>query len=215
MADTRTATRGDLSSEAIVAAALRIIEEDGLDVLTGTRIADELGVTQPAIYRHVDGVDDVWRGLGLVGRQQLAESLMHAAIGRSGADAIRSVAHAWLTFTREHRALYAATDRYPCAGDPDLEAAVDTVVGVLAAALRGYGLPEAAAVDASRLLRSFLHGFAHLEAGDGHPHPLDNDESFERIVELLITVLPALDPAVSHEFSPGTSTPDPPPIEAH
>ena len=111
---------------------------------------------------------------------------------------------AWREFTRHNAALYAATDRYPCAGDAELEAAVEQVVAVLAMALRGYGLDDEATVDAARMLRSFLHGFVHLELGDGHPHPVDTDASFERIVGLLTAILPTLSPS---EMSPPAPSP--------
>jgi hypothetical protein len=39
---------------------------------------------------------------------------------------------------RDHPGLYAATDRYPCAGDAELEGAVDKVVAVLGRALAAY-----------------------------------------------------------------------------
>lgn len=181
-----------LNSTSIVAVALELLEANGLDAVTGASIAEQLGVTQPALYRHVDGMDDVWRGLGLVGRQRLAAALTDAAVGRSGPDAVAAVAHAWRDFARRNAALYAATDRYPCAGDAELEAAVDDVVAVLAMTLRAYRLDDEAAADAARLMRSFLHGFVHLELGDGHPLPTETDASFERIVDQLGSVLPVL-----------------------
>jgi hypothetical protein len=61
-------------------------------------------------------------------------------------------------------------------------------------AMRSYGLDDEASVDAGRMLRSFLHGFVHLELGDGHPHPIDTDSSFDRIVSLLSTVLATIEP---------------------
>ena len=120
------------------------------------------------------------------------DSLSDAALGRSGADAVISVAEAWRTFARSNTALYAATDRHPTAGDPQLEEAVEQLVGVLAMSMRGFGLAEEPAVDAARLLRSFLHGFVHLELGDGHPHPLENDVSFNRIVGRLVAMFSGL-----------------------
>lgn len=86
---------------------------------------------------------------------------------------------------RDHPGLYAATDRYPCAGDAELDEAVGRVVQVLGLALVAYGLADDDRVHAARSMRSAFHGFAHLESGDGHPHPVDLDESFDRLVDLL------------------------------
>jgi len=78
-----------------------------------------------------------------------------------------------------------ATDRYPCAGDPELEEAVESIVDTLGLALSGYDLSPDDNVHAARALRSAFHGFAHLEAGDGHPRPHDLDDTFEHIVDIL------------------------------
>lgn len=50
------------------------------------------------------------------------------------------------------------------------------------AVLGGYGIEGDDAVDATRILRSALHGFASLEAAGGFSMPRDIDESFARLV---------------------------------
>lgn len=184
----------DLSTDVVVEAAIKLLELDSVETLTLTRVAEELGVTQPALYRHVEGIDDLWRLLGLQGRERLADALTDAALGVAGRDAVVAMANAWRSFVHTNRGLYAATDMYPCAGDEELEAAVERVVHVLAISLRGFGLDTISTVDAARMLRSALHGFVHLEMGDGHPHPHDNDSSFERMIRVLCAGFARLDP---------------------
>ena len=176
---------GDLSRSMVVDAAIETLHDTGLDGLTLTGLADHLGVSQPAMYRHVDGVDDLWRELGLQGRSSLAHALGEAAMGRSGADAVRATARAWRSFATANPDLYAATDRVPCAGDEELEAAVERIVEILARSLRGFGLDEATTVEAAGTLRSALHGFVHLEIVDGHPAQHDNDAGFVAMVDML------------------------------
>lgn len=175
----------DLSRGTVVDTAVDLLPEAGLDGLTMTGIANELGVTQPALYRHLDGVDDLWRELGLRGRALLAEELGDAVMGRSGRDAVRAVADAWRRVATSQPLLYAATDRVPCAGDAELEAAVARIVAILGRALRSFDLDDAATDDAARTLRSALHGFVHLEIVDGHPTAHDLDASFASMVDML------------------------------
>ena len=179
------AARQPLDRRRVVATAAEISDAEGLDKLTLTRVADTLGVRQPALYRHVDGYDDLLRSLSLRGREILAERLTDAAVGLAGDDAVAAVGHAWRRTVRDHPGIYAATDRYPCAGDPELEAAVERVLAVLGQALRSYDLSEADRVHAARTLRSAFHGFSHLESGDGHPLPHDPEDTFGHLVELL------------------------------
>ena len=177
--------QGTLDRATVVATAADLIDGQGVDALTVTAVAQELGVTQPALYRHLDGLDDLWRELGLAGRERLAAALTDAAVGRSGSDAVQAVADAWREFAHRHPGLYAATDRHPVAGDPELEEAVERVVSVLAMTLRGFDLDDDAVVHGARTLRSALHGFVSFELGDGHPNPHDPDETFERMIALL------------------------------
>ena len=174
-----------MDPERVIAAAAAIADAEGLDKLTLTRVAHVLGVRQPALYRHVDGYDDLLRSLSLRGREILAQRLADAAVGLSGDDAVAAVGHAWRKMVRDHPGIYAATDRYPCAGDAELESAVERVLAVLSQALRAYDLTEEDRVHATRTLRSAFHGFSHLESGDGHPLPHDPEDTFKHLVELL------------------------------
>lgn len=177
--------RATLDHAQVVAAAATIADRDGLDAMTLTQVARELGVRQPALYRHVESFNDLIRSLGLLGREKLAAALTDAAIGVSGDAAVAAVGHAWRRVAGEHPGLYAATDRYPCAGDDELEAAVDRIVDVIAMSLSGFDLTDENRVHAARTLRSGFHGFTHLELGDGHPHPQDVDGTFEHMLDLL------------------------------
>ncbi|NIR36799.1 MAG: TetR family transcriptional regulator [Actinobacteria bacterium] len=67
--------RRALDSDLVITTAADLADREGLDAVTLTRVADELGVRQPALYRHVDGFDDLIRSLGLLGRERLANAL--------------------------------------------------------------------------------------------------------------------------------------------
>jgi AcrR family transcriptional regulator len=58
-APTRPAERGTLSREAIVAAALRIADTDGVDAVSMRRVAASLGVGTMTIYGHVRDKDEL------------------------------------------------------------------------------------------------------------------------------------------------------------
>ena len=122
--------------------AAALADSEGLDSVTLTRVAKELGTSQPALYRHVDNYDELIRALGLRGREVLADRLIESAVGLAGDDAIEAMGRAWRKVVVEHPGLYAATDRFPCAGDAELEAAVNRVVEVLSLALTTYDLSD-------------------------------------------------------------------------
>ena len=184
--------REALTTEIVVDTATDIANAEGLDAITLTRVAKHLNASQPALYRHVDSYDDLIRLLGLRGRDELFTRLSEAAVGLAGSDAVKAMGRAWRQTVKDVPGLYAATDRYPCAGDDELEAAVDRIVDLLGQALAPFDLCDDDRVHAARTLRSAFHGFAHLEAGDGHPLEQDLDASFEHLLELLCAGLDEL-----------------------
>lgn len=188
-------TRVPLDEATIIDMAAELLDSHGSDKLTLTLIANHLGVTQPALYKHVDGIDAVWRGLGLRERAELESRLASATIGLAGDDAVWAVARAWRDFSVESTTLYAIGDRYPVAGDPELESAVGRVLGVIVAALRGYELDERKVLHAAVGLRSALHGFCVFELNAGNPTPLESDELFTATIELFLSGIHALAPS--------------------
>ncbi len=178
-------TSAPLDRSSVLAIAAEIVDGGGLEALTLKEVAKRAGVTQPALYRHVDSLDHVWRLLGLSARTDLASAMAEACIGLSGAEAVRAVCHAWRSFGRDHPGLYRSTERSPVAGDPELEAAVQRVLEVLALSLRAYHMTESELIHQASLLRSALHGFVSFEIGDGHPTTPPVDETFGRLIDLL------------------------------
>lgn len=177
--------RQPLDEALVIRTAAMLADRDGFDTVTLTRVAKELGVRQPALYRHVDNYQDLVRSLSLSGREVLAAAMADAAIGVAGDDAVAAVARAWRSVAVDHPGLYTATDRYPCTDDDELEAAVERIVEVLAMALTSFELDDENRIHAARTLRSAFHGFAHIEMCEGHPHSTDPDDTFEHMIELL------------------------------
>lgn len=177
--------RAPLDHERVIGVAATLVDRDGLDTVTLTQIAKELGVRQPALYRHVESYLDLVRSLSLLGREKLAVAMADAAIGVAGDEAVAAIGHAWRGFTHRHPGLYAATDRYPCTDDDELESAVERIVDVIGMSLSSFDLDAEHRVHASRTLRSAFHGFSHIEMCDGHPKALDVDDTFDHMIELL------------------------------
>lgn len=178
--------RPQLTRELVVETAAEIADREGFDAVTLTRVANELGTSQPALYRHVAGYDQLVRALALAGREILGRRLADAAVGLSGDAAVAAMAGAWRTMVGDHPGLYEATDRYPYAGDQELEQAVDRVVDTLAQGLLGFELDDTARLHGARALRCAFHGFSHLEATG---RASDLDESFEQLIAILCSGL--------------------------
>lgn len=188
--------RAGLTPDGVVAAAAELADEVGLEALTLTALAERLGVRQPSLYKHLAGLPAVHRGIAVTAKRELGEVLARAAIGRSGADALRALARAYRDWAIAHPGRYAVTTRAPAPGDLDDEAASAAVVDVVArviAPLVGTASDDPAdaadapmapeVVHAIRTLRAVLHGFVLLEREGGFGLPTGVADSFDYAIE--------------------------------
>ena len=169
----------------VTATAAELADTNGLDDLTLSKVADELGVQASALYNHVDGVEGLRHAVAVTATEHLADRLRDAAIGRSGDAAIDAVAGAYRAFARAHPGQYAAA--LMSSGEPDegLEAAVVAIVHVFTRVMHGFGMAGTEAVHAARSVRSAIHGFVALEATGGLVHGADPDDSFDHLLGLI------------------------------
>lgn len=178
--------RAGLDADAVVDAAARLADAEGLEAVTLARLAAVLGVRAPSLYAHVDGLEDLRRRLGARGARELAEALARAAAGRAGSDALHAVADAYRAYAHAHPGSYAAAQRSrELSRSAEAAAAAGASVEVVLAVLRGYGLEGDDAVHATRVIRAALHGFVVLEAVNGFAIDLPVEESYRRLVAAL------------------------------
>lgn len=177
--------RAGLDTGAVVDAAARIADAEGLQAATIARVAVELGVRPPSLYAHVVSLDDLRRRIAVKGSRELAAALRSAAVGRARTDALEEIACAYREYAAQHPGSYQALQQPPDPEQTEAVAAATDLVGVVVAVLRGYGLEGDNAVHATRVVRSALHGFVTLEHADGFGLPLDLDHSFAALVQML------------------------------
>ena len=180
-----TAVRQKLNRSAVIDMAATIADVEGIDAVSLQRIANEAGVKQPALYRHVSGIEELWKLLALKARHLLVMNLHDALAKTSREESVSAVAHAWREFVIQHPGLYSATDRVPSVGDTEIEQSLQDVINVLVDALSDFSLTENQRAHCARSLRSALHGFCVLEKDNGHPEPYALDESLNYLVTLL------------------------------
>lgn len=181
--------RAGLDTTSVVERAARLLDERSPDGLNLAALAESLGVRVPSLYKHVDGLPGLRRGIMLRAKVDLAHTLGQAAIGRSRDDAITRMSVAYRRWAREHPGQYLLTMLPPASGDDDDERVSSSLVDVVFDVLVGYDLRDDAAVDATRFLRSALHGFVALETSGAFELPVDLERSYVRLVESIVTAL--------------------------
>ena len=174
--------RAGLTPEGVLDVAGTIADADGLDAVTLARLAAELGVRPPSLYKHVESLEAVRRGLALRGIAEANRRLQLSTIGKARDDALYALADAYWRFARERPGLYAASLRAARPDENDVAVASEALLGTVLAVLSGYGVAEADALHATRGLRAIIHGFVSLDAAGGFRLKLDLEESFRRLL---------------------------------
>src|ERR1700761_3967435 len=166
-----------------------MVDDLGFEALTLAALAARLGVKQPSLYKHVDGVPGLRRAITMRAARELTDTLGRAAVGRSRGDAIMAVAVAYREWAHAHPGRYQLSLAAPPPGDPEVERVAADFLRLWGDVLSGFGLAGEDAIDAIRGIRSALHGFVSLEAAGAFAMPRDIDRSFRRLVAALIAAL--------------------------
>jgi AcrR family transcriptional regulator len=145
-----------LTREAIVAAALRVIDEAGLDALSMRRLGRELGVDPMAVYHHIPTKEDVLRAVV----REVFGGLRVEPAGRSWRDQV-------VAWAQSYRAMALTHPNLVLRVLADLESVAIAATEAnesLYAALDQAGLDPLDAVRGADTIVDFIHGVVLGEA---------------------------------------------------
>jgi AcrR family transcriptional regulator len=181
--------RAGLNKALVIERAAQLLNEGGPEGLTLAALAASHGVRIPSLYKHVNGMPAIQRGIMLSAKAGLGNALGGAAIGKSREDAIAAMSYAYRRWALAHPGEYPMTQLPPIPGD-DADVTVSTeILEIVVAVLAGYSLVGDDAIDATRFFRAILHGFVSLEIGGGFRMAVDLERSFQRLVESVVNAL--------------------------
>ena len=99
--------RQPLSREAIMAAARRILVDEGLDAVSLRKVAASLGVTAPALYLHVAHKRDLLQGIAEQEFDRLLEQF-HEVKTTDPVERLRELSHLYVKYACQNPALFRA-----------------------------------------------------------------------------------------------------------
>lgn len=181
----------NINLERVIDTAVTLADSHGIEAVTLARIAEELGIRVPSLYNYIAGLHGLHHEMRLWGLLQLGDSMRRAAVGRSGADGVISVAVAYRAFALAHPGVYPMTLNAPAPDETDIIGAGDEIIAVMTAVLNPFALNAHNLIHAIRAVRSIVHGFVSLEIAGGFGLPQDRDESFQLLLNLCVKGLEA------------------------
>jgi AcrR family transcriptional regulator len=180
--------RPQIDRAEILAAAMQVADERGLESVTMHSVAHRLAVTPMALYRHLDGKQALLDGLV----ELLLTSYPLPPAGAPWATRLTALAEAVRSAAKQHPAVFPLLLTRP-AETP----AARTVRDFVQAALREAGLAADEAARAERLISTAVLGFAASEAAGRFRHHAQAviDEDFAVLLNWLRGILSAATPA--------------------
>lgn len=175
-----------IDSGDVTDAALDVLDANGPDDLTLSKVASELGVQSSALYNHVEGLSGLRQGVALKASEALEISLRDAAIARSGRDALWAVGDAYRRFATEHPGQFEAATVLFGEPTPEITETITSITELFVRIVEGIGVAEDRVLDDARALHSAIRGFVILEATRGFDRSADVDDSFDHLLELLV-----------------------------
>lgn len=180
-----------LSRERIVDAALDLLEAEGSAAVTMKAVADALGVTTPALYRHVDGQEALFALLRGRAWERFGAALLGGIAAPDPRARLAGIGRAYLHFGLRHRHVYDLLFREqpdqplpegsPRHG-PSFQLLLDRLAEARAAGLlRADVDPYAAAMG----LWATVHGLVTLYAGGGARRALD-EAGYQALAEQVL-----------------------------
>ena len=179
-----------LRRQVIVTAARELAEADGWDAVTTRRLADSIEYSQPVLYSHFEGKEDIVAAVAVEGFGELADIMRDARLGAATPEAaLRALAESYVDFATTNPALYDAmftlSTRFHF-GQPETPAPLRAAFAELRAAV----MPLAAERDPDTLSEvawSSLHGLASLSRA-GRLRPDYHEGRLTMLVDQLVAV---------------------------
>lgn len=179
-----------LNRDRILTAALRLVDEQGMQALSMRRLAAELEVDPMAIYYHLPNKRAILGGLV---ERVFAELRLPLAKGGAWPEQVRAVAQAYHGLAKAHPnlVLYLVTDRESAA------VAALELNEALYEALAAAGLSPQMIVRASDLIVDYVNGFALAEVSG----PVGQTTEWQELSVLLDEHSPDQFPAMRYVLS--------------
>ncbi len=160
-----------LSSRAreIVAIARDLLEREGADALTMRRLADEVGIRAPSLYKHLPNKAAVELAIVVTGFEDAAAVFEAATHG--AADPLAAFIEAYRAFALAHPHMYRLMTERPL---PREQLPAGLEARTAAPLVRAAGSPERA-----RAAWAFIHGMVILELNGRFPADALTDPAWE------------------------------------
>jgi AcrR family transcriptional regulator len=177
-----------LSRKDVIAAAIACIDAEGATALGVSRVARELGIKPPAIYKHLENGADLQRATAILLWQQYLAECQQVMAGRSMTkDLLKRLGYFTRNFAKTYPARYQVMMKVQLQpNDREAGTTIQQLLHFLRQALNAYDLSESQLIDVMRMVNAAIYGFISLEQAGLMTLGRSTDDSYEVMLEGLI-----------------------------
>jgi AcrR family transcriptional regulator len=180
-----------LTSLDVIEAAITCLDKEGESALGVNRVARELGIKPPAIYKHLNGNTELRRAVSL----EICRIFFDYCEDKmAGIEDSRELLKVGGRATRDFAKIYPA--RFQVMNKFQLQPTEAEAMEIIQTSLRiyrrifaPYDLNENQLIDAMRIMNSALSGFINLEQAGMLTLGRDTDESYEVMLDILLLAI--------------------------
>lgn len=187
----RPLKENSLTSQDVIRAAIDCLDKDGESALGVNRVARELGIKPPAIYKHLDGNTGLRRAVALeIWRNYLTDYQSQTSGITEPRDLLRIGAQATRNFAQRYPARYTVMMQYQLRPiDPEEAKIIYDFLGLFKKSLQLYGFSDDALIDTMRMVNAAIYGFILRENSELMTLSRSTDRSYEVMLDALLVAI--------------------------
>lgn len=180
-----------LTRQDVINAAISCLDQEGETALGVNRVARELGIKPPAIYKHLDGNAALKRAVALTIWQQYIEWCHQQTEGLKDPHALlQAGGQATRNFAKSHPERYRTMTQFQLKqGDLETAPLIQEVFSFLKRVLQPYNLSESKLIDAMRTINAAITGFIALEQAGLMTLERSADASYQVMLDALVVAI--------------------------
>ncbi len=187
----RPLKENSLTPQDVIRAAIDCLDKEGESALGVNRVARELGIKPPAIYKHLDGNAGLRRAVALEIWHNYWQDCQSQTTGITEPQALlRAGAQATRNFAQRYPARYTVMTQYQLRPtDPEEAEVIYNSLQSFKKSLQLYELSDNALIDAMRMVNAAIYGFIVREQSELMTLSRSPDRSYEVMLDALLVAI--------------------------
>jgi AcrR family transcriptional regulator len=187
----RPTKENSLSRQDVIAAAIACIDREGASALSVSRVARELGIKPPAIYKHLESGLALQKGVACRLWGYYLQDCQQKLIGASiPSESLKQIGHFARHFARTHPARAQIMMQTQLqTSDPEAAEIIQQFILFLRQTLGVYDLADHQLIDVMRMVNAAIYGFITIEQAGLMTLERSTDRSFEVMLEALMVAI--------------------------